>query len=130
MAEETKKEEEKEEKLSELFPGIEKIEMLLGKKAVLGPFTLEHGIWAEEKYGDMESFIKIFTGSPKIKEVAELLYALLLNPEEFKDITDFTRHFPISKMDELRIILGKIIANSMANNEEVGEESKGEEEKK
>jgi len=116
------------EKLSDMFPAVQEIPMLMGKKAVIGPFTLEHGVWAEETFGSLELFQVEMTKSTSIADKINLVFNMLLNKDDFKDVADFRRNFPITSMNLLIEAMGKAINTSMP---EPGEEkAEGEETEK
>ena len=112
------------DKLSDMFPANTEIPMLAGKKAVIGPFTLEHGVWAEEKYGDMNEFQNQIQNTSTISDKIELLFNMLVNKDEFSDIADFRKHFPISNMPKLIDAMEKAITLSMPDETET-ENSEG-----
>jgi len=93
---------------------VTEIELKKGKKAIVGGLTFDVIIWVEEKYGDVDKFIRIFQGIqenkiPPIKDLIEILYQILENKDDFKDYRDFARYVDIRMgIDIFNLILESI----------------------
>jgi hypothetical protein len=111
------------EKISDIkTPNLETVSLLKGKVAKIGPVTLDVLCWIEEKYESWENFGRMLK-SGKISLITDFLFKLLDNQEDFKDINEFKRSFPIDKMDSITKIINKVTTKSMPAQPEKSEGS-------
>lgn len=99
-------------------PKTHEIELLNGKKAVVGAITLEVLCWIEEKYGSWEHFQKTVLEKKAIAPVASFVFQMLTNKSDFSDEREFFRNFPIDNINELFIALQGTISASMVEGQE------------
>jgi hypothetical protein len=121
------------EKISDIkAPENVTIELLAGKKAVVGPVTLDLICWVEDKYGDWQQFQdNVLKTGTKIRPLAEFLFRMLQNQTDFVDETDFLRTFPVEKINEIAGAITGQMMKSMptANKNAVGGSEDGPEKK-
>jgi hypothetical protein len=118
------------EKISDIkTPELETVTLLKGKVAKIGPVTLDVLCWIEEKYESWENFGKMLRGG-KISLITDFLFRLLDNQEDFKDVNEFKRSFPIDKMESITKLINKVTTKSMPSQPEQAAVSEGTEGKK
>lgn len=86
-----------ENKVSDLFPKPITVQMLGDKKAIIPPITVETMCAIEEKYGDLQEVLVSCFRKPlsNIGRISEIIFNMLENKDEFKDLRDFRQHFDI-----------------------------------
>jgi uncharacterized protein YjfI (DUF2170 family) len=100
-------------------PEFNTINLLNGKKAVVGPITLEVLCWVEEKYGDWESFQENALRKKKLAPMASFIFQMLQNKSDFTDESEFFRSFSIQNINDIFEVLNKTVSTSMVKAEEV-----------
>jgi hypothetical protein len=104
------------EKLTDLIPPVNKVELAHGKVASIGLLSLMHLVEAEEKYGSAEAFIDKISNKPKAADILDMVWMLIENKEDFgDDKTTFAKHVPASVLmnGSLADALAKSIMASM-----------------
>ena len=96
-------------------PKVREFPLAGGKKAVVGGLSIQMMVEIEEEFGDFDSWVKSVTDNPKIKDVANMLWGLLLNKDDFKDKKEMLTYFPANAdwINEVREILYSVINKSM-----------------
>lgn len=100
-------------KISEIAkPEIEEIKLLNGKVARIGPLSLEILCWIEEKFGDWASFSEEMKKG-KITAISDFMFRLIENQNDFEDIKDFRRSFPVDKITKITEMIYKLSGKSL-----------------
>lgn len=81
-------------------PDTQKIPLMLGKVAHVGPFSMFTLEWVEKEHGSFADFQNkmILNGGKSVNFglVCELMWHMLLNQEDFKDVAEFKKAMPAS----------------------------------
>jgi len=100
-------------------PEFNTINLLNGKKAIVGPITLEVLCWVEEKYGDWESFQENALRKKKLAPMASFICQMLQNKSDFADEAEFFRSFAIQNINDIFEVLNKTVSTSMVKADEM-----------
>ena len=100
-------------KLAELAPGTKGIRLKNGVIAQVGLFTLEHVIWAEEKYGSFEAMM-MGTKGRTTRELYEMIYKIVENKDEVGTFDDFLRLTPVIELSNDKAVEMLVAAVGMS----------------
>jgi uncharacterized protein YjfI (DUF2170 family) len=94
-------------------PEFKAIDLLNGKKAIVGPITLEVLCWVEEKFGDWEAFQENALKKRKLAPIASFIFQMLQNKSDFTSETEFLTSFPLTRINDLFDVLNSAVSSSM-----------------